>query len=177
MTAITKHITSLIFGSEPSEEEYPDPDEVTVTPEQATLLGVLRHADTPLHSQQRLQKYMFLIDEALDEKYSLYVWKSYDYGPYSKSLKQDVNTLARKGLLIEETRQTLGGNTRRYYHLTDAGSNVLDDVLGHGDDFTELMEYVEKIVTEHDDIPLSNLMWDVIDEYPEYNKTVYKPTR
>lgn len=170
--SLLKTLTNIIFTDNTSETQTSK----TITPEQATILGVLRCAETPMHSKQRMQKYMFLIDESLGDKYSLYRWSPYDYGPYSKKLQRDVNSLVRNGFVEERTKQTLGGNTRYYYSLTSDGEHTLDSALGHEDDFSELMTHIEDVVNEHEEIPLSNLMYDVLEDHPEYNKTVYKPT-
>jgi uncharacterized protein YwgA len=170
--SLIKTLTNIIFTDSSSETQTSK----TITAEQATVLGVLRCAETPMHSKQRMQKYMFLIDESLDDKYSLYTWSPYDYGPYSKKLQRDVKSLVRNGFVDERTKPTYGGKTRYYYSLTSDGESTLDSALGHEDDFSDVMKHIKDIVSDHKEIPLSNLMYDVLKDHPEYNKTVYKPT-
>jgi uncharacterized protein YwgA len=141
---------------------------IMITAEQATILGILKHADTPLNTKQRLQKYVFLLDEALGDTYSLYTWKTSEYGPYSTQLQQDIEKLDSKNLLTSKTQQTFGGDTRYKYILTNNGENTLNDILGLEDDFSEIMEYVKELIAEHDDTPISNIIHNVLDEHVEY---------
>lgn len=150
-------------GDKPSKEQ-----QTMITPEQATLLGILNHAETPLNTKQRLQKYVFLLDEDLGDKYSLYTWNPYEYGPYSEQLEQDIEDLDDKGFVSIKTQQTLGGDTRYNYRLTRNGRDALEDVLGLGDDFSEMMEHVEHLIAEHGDTPISNIICTVLADYPEY---------
>lgn len=166
MSILPQTLHNAIFENH---AEKPSKEQSTmITGEQATVLGILKHADTPLKTKQRLQKYAFLLDEDLGDKYSLYKWKTYDYGPYSKQLQQDLEDLDNKGLMNINTQQTLGGNTRYGYELTDSGKDTLDDILGLEDDFSEMMEHIEDVIAEHGDIPISNIIRNVLDEHPEY---------
>lgn len=147
----------------------------TITAEQAIVLSILHEAETPLKGRQRIQKYAFLLDEELGDKYSLYTWKKYDYGPYSKRLNKDLKKLGKKDQIKIRKRKTFGGNTRRSYRITTNGVETVEDAINSDGDFETVVSHIQDVIDEWGDIPISNIIHDVYDMYPEYiENSVYR---
>lgn len=153
-----------------------DGDSLTVTPTEITALSILVAADWELRSRQRFQKLVFLLDEELGDRASLYSYKKYDYGPYAPALNDDLASLESKDLVRIVTKPTFGGDTRYTYRLTERGEQVHEALVEESDAVAELDAITQEVVAEYGEIPVSNLIAQVRDDYPEYwENSVYFP--
>lgn len=148
---------------------------LTLTPRDTIPLSLLAHADGDIRSHQRLQKLVFLLDESITET-SIYKFIKYDYGPYTKGLDTDLNTLEKHDLIQINTRYTFGGYPRHTYHLTKNGQTALNELLTQHEALQTIHETTDEIITRHGDTPISNLIQHVRDTHPEYwHNSFYQP--
>ncbi|RLM83530.1 hypothetical protein D3D02_17820 [Halobellus sp. Atlit-38R] len=150
-------------------------DEVTITREKLIPLALLEASGRDLQGKTRLQKLAFLLDEEeLGDQFDAYSFRKYDYGPFSKQLLEDIESLERKGIVDIQESRTLGGNKRYDYELTAMGENVIEELLQMGD-VEEVFEAAQRVVAEYGEMSLRELIEHVYDAYPEYEEnSVYQ---
>lgn len=173
-----KHAKSFFTGSS-TETDGESTDrssgKETITATEVALLTLLREANWELTGRQRLQKLIFILDEEHVTDGSVYSWRKYDYGPYSKQLNRDMKTLDNHGFVNIRHKQTFGGNTRYIYRLTEKGDSAIDTATDHSDSITELVETVQDVFEDHGETPISNLIHEVREYHPEYwENSVYR---
>jgi|AntRauTorckE6833_2_1112554.scaffolds.fasta_scaffold62894_2 uncharacterized protein YwgA len=141
----------------------------------ALALALLYHAGGKVNGKTRIQKLAFLATEQLKEdEIHPYDFVPYDYGPYAKSLFSSLETLEEYGFVEERTRRTYGGNTRTDYRLTADGERIYEDNLPDDPEtdgerrLETIDEVAQDVVSEYNEMPLSNLLELVYDKYPEY---------
>ena len=140
----------------------------TVTPEQMIVLQLIQSCETPVKSNQRVQKLIFLLDEKLKENFEIYNWKKYDYGPYSKQLQKDIRYLDNRDFIDKQTTPTLSGNTRIKYMTTHKTEPILSDFIETEPNFKPIVEEIEELVMEYDSKSTRQLVHLVYDSNPEY---------
>jgi hypothetical protein len=148
-------------------------------------LALLHAADGEIRGKTRFQKLAFLTEMELDEwGIEPYDFVPYDYGPFSKELLEETETLETEGLLTITERRTFGGKERYDYRLTSRGVETYDDndpeIDWHSDRQSEPSTPEERfacvddtatsVVDRFGEMPVSNLIDHVYDEYPEYAK-------
>lgn len=147
-------------------------------------LALLAAADGEIRGKTRLQKLAFLARQELQEEYEIapHEFVPYDYGPFSKELMEDIETLEDDGLVEIGVRRTFGGDERFDYRLTPSGhetyrENRPDSGWEPGDEpsdgperFACVGHVAEAVVQQFGGMPLSNLIDRVYEEYPEYAK-------
>jgi len=142
-----------------------------ISPQQAVVLSIINHSQTPLRHRQRLQKYTFLIDQALDDGTTLYNWRTYDYGPHSQQLRRDIINLTDNGFITEHSKTSLGGTTQHRYELTTTGEKELETNITFQN---ALGNTIRSVVNEHEPMHINELIQTVLNNNPEYKSTVYK---
>lgn len=126
----------------------------------------------------RFQKLVFLAqmggleDDPIPslETDSKYEFEPYDYGPYSKELYDNLDSLVEKGLVKTQKRETPSGNTRKDYSLTEEGRDLLDRASKLGDISEIDKKIIRGIKRKYNDMPLFELIDKVYAGYPEYAK-------
>lgn len=162
--SILKALTAIIPSPTPTT------DTPQITAKQAVVLSIINHSQTPLKHRQRLQKYAFLIDQALGDDTTLYNWRTYDYGPHSKQLRRDIINLADTGFITEHSKTSLGGATQHRYELTPTGETELETNITFQNG---LGDTIRTVVNEHEPTHIRELIRTVLDNNPEYQNTVY----
>lgn len=139
-------------------------------------LALLDTMGGELEGKTRLQKLAFLLDEdELGDRFDAYTFRKYDYGPFSKTLLDNIEALERKGLVEISQQRTVGGNTRHDYQLTDLGEDIVSELADRNGDEAKIFEAAKKVVLEHGDRPLRDLIEHVYEEHPKYTKnSVYQ---
>lgn len=97
----------------------------------------------------------------------------FDYGPYSKTLQQDVDTLVEEGRLSEERGDpSSGGRVMYTYAITREGKRIakmlVSDPRYAEFRFGEAYEELEKIKEKFNGMGLPDLLKHVYGAYPEY---------
>jgi len=131
-------------------------------------LAILELADEDtVEGITRFQKLVFLSQrEVLDEKFYNFVAGS--YGPFSKSLYDDIDKLVEKGFIVENKEPSEGTNDgdKQVYSLGSKGRSALMRAE-HVEDTPFSMSEVERLVDKYDEMGLWELLEYVYDEYPE----------
>lgn len=156
-------------------------------------LALLYAAGGRINGRTRFQKLAFLAEQRL-ENYGIhtYEFEAYDYGPFCKSLYDELDFLEEKGLIHCIEKPTYGGDTRYDYKLTEKGRQVFEQNLPRdpentsGPDETDQLSESDKklwqlyaiardVANEYNDVPISNLLDYVYSEYPKYaeNSVLY----
>jgi uncharacterized protein YwgA len=129
-----------------------------------------------IEGRTRLQKLLFLIQQRLEsqdmEVKNGYNFVAYDYGPFSKEIYEDVETLIDRGLVAEEAKKLDDGVIKYQYNLTEDGEEYIDNT---SDRIDERQEIIKDIKNEFTDEDLQDLIDYVYSEYPEYavNSVLY----
>lgn len=127
----------------------------------------------PIEGRTRLQKMVFLMQQRLEErgdeplKSHEYEFFAYDYGPFSKQLYDDLDTLMDQEFIEGEEEELSSGNVKYDYHLKSDGSEFVEHQQGT-DDARTILELAQEIKTQYNDMLLSDLIDEVYSEYPEY---------
>ena len=123
-----------------------------------------------------LQKLLFLTQKRLAEQdistEGGYGFIAYDYGPFSKEIYEDTETLIDRGLVSERTEQLDDGVVKYNYEITEQGQDLISrGEIAKGD----TRRTVEEVWGEFSDTSLQSLIDYVYSEYPEYaeNSVLY----
>ena len=149
--------------------------ELEISREQLIPLALLYASGRDIKGKTRLQKLAFLLDkEELGDNFKAYDFKKYDYGPFSKHLLQDTESLKREGVVDINKTRTFSGNARYDYELEDDWREDVRD-LAEEDDISEIFEAAEQLVEKHEDKSIRDLIEYIYDEYPGYEEnSVYE---
>ena len=139
-------------------------------------LALLYAADSyRIRGRTRFQKLAFLAEQRLEkEGINAYDFIPYDYGPFTDDLYIELEYLRDCGLVEESRTRTYGGDERYDYKLTQRGRQTFEQDIPENPSspgekrFETLMMIANDIVSEYNDIPISNLLEYVYEEYPEY---------
>lgn len=150
---------------------------VEVSDRQLIPLSLLEAADGEISGRTRLQKLAFLmVEEELGDDYPGYEFEKHNYGPFSKTLLQDIERLDHDGVVDEDETRTFSGNRRHDYEMDSDFLGSISDLVDSDDERArEALEAARKIVEEHNDKPIRSLVEDVYDEHPKYlENSVYE---
>ncbi|MCD2201252.1 SocA family protein [Halobacterium sp. KA-4] len=149
---------------------------ITIDRESLVPLALLDAMDGEIQGKTRLQKLAFLLDEEeLGDQFDAYTYRKYDYGPFSKSLLEDIEDLEEKGLVKISTEKTVGGNTRYDYVLEDSGRKAVEQLTSRGGDIDVIFNAAEAIANEYGHLSLRDLIERVYDRHSEYTEnSVYQ---
>lgn len=138
----------------------------------------LMYADDqePVEGRTRLQKMVFLLQKELEKRGKSevtgveYQFIPYDYGPFSKELYDDLDTMIDQEL-VEDTEETLSSGKVKYvYEIKDAGEEQVVSQSEERQEATEILELAREIKKEYNNELLSDLIEYVYSEYPDYAK-------
>lgn len=131
-----------------------------------TLLKLLDSADQQrVEGKTRLQKLVFLLDKEKDDAdIPDYDFKPYNYGPFSKSLLEEIEDLEKQGFVNISKERTLSGSMRYDYEITNSGRKRLEDI----DVESTFGDAIDDIVREYEDLPLLSLIDVVYENHPDY---------
>jgi len=135
----------------------------------------LMYADSQgtIEGRTRLQKMVFLLEQELKEQPERpidgdgYNFIPYDYGPFSRSLYDDIDWMSEEGLVNDSKEEMEDGQVKYNYEITEQGKEFVENQLPtqEGQLISELARNIEG---EYNDVLLSNLIEEVYSEYPEY---------
>lgn len=163
----------------------------TMNAKRVLPLALLHAAGGQIKGKTRFQKLAFISEQRLEEEgISPLDFIPYDYGPFSKELYEALDFLEDEGLVEVKEKPTYGGDVRYDYHLTRYGrrrsNENFPDLDENQDGDTEfiglnnsrtndeqerletLYKIADDVVSEYNDMPISNLIKEVYDEYPQY---------
>ncbi|WP_257300786.1 helix-turn-helix transcriptional regulator [Haloarchaeobius sp. FL176] len=129
--------------------------------------------DNCVEGRTRLQKLVFLMEQELNEVLTAsldssdYNFIPYDYGPFSKELYDDLDSLEEDGLIEVEEEPMADGKVKYIYRLTERGQRWVQDQLADSNSETAY-SLAEALAAEYNDMLLSDLIDEVYAEYPEY---------
>lgn len=131
------------------------------------LLAIRRQAVM----QTQMMKYLFLTQERGGEKLGvnrLYQFQPYNYGPFSKKVYADLNTLVKKRLIDVEKRKKVRNPKDEFVliRLTQKGVSVAQSVVSQLDQ--ELREVICGVVSEFGLLSHEQLLNRVYELYPDY---------
>jgi len=126
-----------------------------------------------IDGRTRFQKLIFLMqmegnlnDLAPTDTYR---FEPYDYGPFSSTLYDDLDTHIERGL-IEDSKEKLDEEddiVKYKYQLKSEGEEFIEDNVSE-DGFERIVQEAKRIVQEYGDIPLPELIDIVYSKYPDY---------
>ncbi|WP_156184209.1 helix-turn-helix transcriptional regulator [Halostagnicola sp. A56] len=130
-------------------------------------LAVIRANDEAVEGITRLQKLVFKTQKnILDE--DEYEFEPHDYGPFSKELYNDVDSLGEDDYIRCEIKETPSGNPKKVYSITDEGEQILDRFSDT--DFERKFDDIDELKEKDNDKPILELLSDIYAEYPEMAK-------
>ena len=131
-------------------------------------LAILELADEDtVEGITRFQKLVFLSQrEELDEDFYEFVPGS--YGPFSKSLYDDIDKLVERGFIDEDKEPSAGSDDgdKQVYSLGSKGRSALMRAENMGNTPFSMSD-LEDLVDEYDDMGLWELLEYVYAEFPE----------
>jgi len=118
----------------------------------------------------RMQKLVFLIQEEFEDADrqlpGTYTYVPYDYGPFARSLYDDLDRLKKESVIEEKKTEMADGTIKYEYELTDQASDYLSQVPKQK--LQRTLELAEQIKSDFNDTRLPKLLDYVYSEYPEY---------
>jgi len=134
-------------------------------------LALLEANETePIEGITRFMKVVFLAqEETLSEEF--YEYEAGQYGPYSKSLYDDIDRLEARGFIERTNRETAGDqDDEQVYTLTQKGKRTLEQAQKLPNDCTETVEDISEVKSQYNSMDLWELLEYVYAEYPEMAK-------
>lgn len=130
----------------------------------------------PIIGRTRLQKLVFLIEMEFQESEgqlplspNSYNFEPYDYGPFSKELYQDIDSLEEQNLVEELREEYREGEVRYEYNINDKGEEFVENNLSKEE--TEIvLSLAQEVKDEFNEMDLPDLIKEVYSRYPEYAK-------
>lgn len=141
----------------------------------------LMYADDqePVEGRTRLQKMVFLLQQELVECDRMaegleYEFIPYDYGPFSKELYDDLDTMIDEDLVDDTEEPLSSGEVKYVYEIEDEGEEVVDSQYADEEEGAEILALAQEIKERYNDVLLSDLIEQVYSEYPHYaERSVY----
>jgi len=128
-----------------------------------------------IDGRTRFQKLIFLMqmEGNLDDlsPTDTYRFEPYDYGPFSSTLYDDLDTHIERGL-IHDSKEQLDEEediVKYEYQLESEGQEFVEEQLSEGE-LKRIVNEAERIVRTYGDIPLPELIDLVYSKYPDYAK-------
>ncbi len=122
------------------------------------MLDVAERLGIRIHEETRLQKLVFLAErEMLGRRYKgfNYNFIRLDYGPYSRDLRKDLETLLRAGVIKDDDA--------RGFILTDKGRELLRRLSKFFERNSDVLHIILKVLNEYGRLPLDQLLKEVYD--------------
>jgi len=138
------------------------------------LLGILEASKSGrIEGRTLFQKIVFKVDQEVPGIEVGYEFKPYHYGPFSRDILDDLESLERDSLVIIDQDRTRSGNVRYNYELTKSGHERAQKALNRLDDDTR--KDLKELVREMESKPIFVLLDELYENYPSYaEKSKYK---
>lgn len=131
--------------------------------------------EKPIEGRTRLQKMVFLVQQRIDSDSHIslqsddYEFIPYDYGPFSKDLYDDLDSLVEKRMVKDREEELDSGKVKYDYEIQSAGEEFVEMQLSSESEAAqEIMKIARDVKTEYNDMLLSELIDDVYSRFPEY---------
>jgi uncharacterized protein YwgA len=129
------------------------------------------YGEQPIEGRTRLQKMVFLVQKELEQegvplsRDESYKFWPYDYGPFSKELADEIDTLLGEERLEESEESFDDGKIKYQYQLLEAGG-----LEGGANDrkLAAVIEKAEEIKATYNGMPLPEVIDRVYTRYPKY---------
>lgn len=136
--------------------------------------------EEPIEGRTRLQKMVFLMQKELEKRDQSgaveleYDFIPYDYGPFSKELYDDLDTMIDQEFVDDTEEPLRSGKVKYIYEIEDNGEELVDSEAEKWEDIDAIMQLAQEIKQEYNDMLLSELIEYVYSEYPDYaERSVY----
>jgi len=118
----------------------------------------------------RFQKLVFMAQkETPSLQTESYEFDSYDYGPFSKELYDDIDRLVRNGYIDRSVEETGNGNEKHIYSITEKGRNYIRQILESETGRDDLaVEELRQLKEEYNEMPILQLIRLIYNRYPSY---------
>lgn len=118
----------------------------------------------------RFQKLVFMAQKEIQNlQTKQYEFDSYDYGPFSKELYDDIDRLARNGYIERSVEQTGNGNEKHIYSITVKGREYIRQILESEAGREDLaVENLRQLKEEYNEMPILQLIRLIYNRYPSY---------
>ncbi|MGI0093497.1 MAG: hypothetical protein ACREA8_05290 [Nitrosotalea sp.] len=128
-----------------------------------------------MEGRTRFQKMIFLLRERANFFKHNYDFVPHNYGPYSRELQNDIDSLIHDGYIIMNLKTVEDGKIKYEYAITGDGSLILqkilsDKELGKKFKFSKIVELAEEIKNEVNGKDLRSVLTDIYREYPDFAK-------
>lgn len=131
--------------------------------------------EEPIEGRTRLQKMVFLVQQRIDSDPNVslesddYEFVPYDYGPFSKELYDDLDSLVDMRMVEDQEEELDSGKVKYDYEIQSAGEEFIETQLSSKSEAAqEIMEIARDVKSEYNDMLLSDLIDDVYSRFPEY---------
>jgi|AntRauMinimDraft_4_1070384.scaffolds.fasta_scaffold06127_2 hypothetical protein len=143
--------------------------DLTINPQEFSILSIISHSGKSLDLKSRLKLLLYLSDQELGDKYTIYSYKKGNVGPEPKKMRKHLKSLSDKGIITIKTVRTFGGDKRYKYYINEKYFDLVSDILKReGKDIEKLHGMIGDAYDQYGDIPISNLMKIVRENHPEY---------
>jgi uncharacterized protein YwgA len=138
------------------------------TRNQAQWLLVIVHLSGRVEGITRLHKLAFLTKEWVPgmERGFYDDWQPSKYGPFSRSLAEDVDALVANQLLRNTMVQSAAGYSLERFEVTPLGASQAADLEQSNQKLTGMIK--KSVVEKYATAPLMSLLHDVYYMFPEY---------
>lgn len=118
----------------------------------------------------RFQKLVFMAQKKIQNlQTKQYKFDSYDYGPFSKELYDDIDRLVRNGYIERSVEQTGNGNEKHIYSITEKGRGYIRQILESESGREDLaVEKLRQLKEEYNEMPILQLIRLIYNRYPSY---------
>lgn len=118
----------------------------------------------------RFQKLVFMAQkENPNLRTEPYDFESYDYGPFSKELYDDIDSLVRNGYISRSVDETGNGNEKHIYSITQKGRKYIRQILESDAGRDDLaVEELRQLKEEYNEMPILQLIRLIYNRYPSY---------
>jgi uncharacterized protein len=135
-----------------------------LTPRQAMVLAALATESGAEFAPVQVQKLFFLIDENVSVAFGgkQFSFEPYDFGPFDSAVYQELDVLARMGLVRIESRGPSAGHRR--YVLTPAGQEIGAANLSSMN--ANLRDYIGRVGSWVRSLSFAQLVGSIYKAYP-----------
>ena len=129
--------------------------------------------EASIEGRTRLQKMVFLMQQRFKERGESplrsqpFEFIAYDYGPFSKDLYSELETLIERDEINDRKETTGGGSIKYTYSIKPQGREIVEAQLSTPQG-QEIVELAQEIKEEYNEMFLSDLIEKVYSQYPSY---------
>jgi len=143
-------------------------DIVDLNAESFSILSILHHSKMNIN-KSKLKLLLYLCDEELDNKFTIFSYEKGVVGPEPVGLKKYLTELSNKNVIQINNRLTFGGNKKQDYDIIN--KNLRNKIIKYNNgDVKKLDSIIKDICYEYSEIPLSNLIEMVKNKNNKYFK-------